>query len=140
MGENVKYNGGNNQSDNPILAGWVKEGRAIPICPETEGGLSTPREPSEIQGDKVINCKGCDVTEEFICGARIACQKAKETKAKYALMKQGSPSCGSKTISDGTFTGTKKQGMGIAARLLSDMGVKIFDENEIEKLDKILDK
>ena len=138
MGENVKYSGGNNKIENPIIEKWKNEGRLIPICPEVEGGLPTPRPPSEIKDNHVINNLGCDVTEQFACGAQISCEKAKNSGAKYALMKQGSPSCGSKLIYDGTFTGIKKPGMGVTARLLSDMGIKIFDENEINILNNII--
>lgn len=138
MGENVKYSGGNNKIENSIIEKWKNEGRLIPICPEVEGGLPTPRPPSEIRDSRVINNLGCDVTEQFVHGAKIACEKAKISEAKYALMKQGSPSCGGKRIYDGTFSGTKKPGMGITARLLTDMGIRIFDENEINILSDIV--
>ena len=139
LGENVKYNGGNNKIENPVIEKWKKEGRLIPICPEVDGGLPTPRPPSEIQNNLVINNCGCDVTEEFVSGAKIACEKAKSAGAKYALMKQGSPSCGSKMIYDGTFSKTKKAGLGIAAKMLTDMGIRIFDESEIDILDNIIE-
>ena len=140
LGENVKYNGGNNFINNPIIKKWIDEGRLIPICPEVEGGLPVPRPASEIKNEKVINFLGFDVTKEFMLGANIACQTAKLNGAKFALLKQSSPSCGSKTVYDGTFSGAKTSGMGIAAKALSDMGVKVFDENEIEKLESLLDK
>lgn len=140
LGENVKYNGGNNFINNPIIKKWIDEGRLIPICPEVEGGLPVPRPASEIKNGKVVNTIGCDVTAEFMLGAHIACQKARLNDAKYALLKQSSPSCASKTVYDGTFSGVKTSGMGIAAKALSDMGVKVFDENEIEKLESLLDK
>lgn len=135
LGDNVKYNGGNNKSENPIISKWINEGRVIPICPETDGGLSTPRPPSEIQKNSVVNIEGADVTAEFVLGAQIACEKAKMQGAKYAVLKQGSPSCGSKKIYDGTFSGTKINGMGISAKMLSEMEIEIFDESEIEILD-----
>ena len=139
LGENVKYNGGNNFADSEIIKKWQRLGMVIPICPECDGGLPTPRPASEIRGDRVINRENCDVTEYFEQGALEAVQKAVQYGAKYALMKQSSPSCGSKTIYDGTFSGTKKSGMGIAARKLSEQGVLIFDENQIEELDKFLE-
>lgn len=37
----------------------------IEVCPEQMGGLSTPRLPSEIKGDIVINKEGIDVTPFF---------------------------------------------------------------------------
>ena len=49
----------------------LESGDALPLCPEQLGGLSTPREPSEIVGDRVISKFGNDVTEEFKSGAEI---------------------------------------------------------------------
>ena len=40
-----------------------------PICPEVFGGLSIPRSPSEINGNKVISKEGIDVTSNFLLGA-----------------------------------------------------------------------
>ncbi len=138
-GDNVKYNGGNNLIDNPHIGKWLSQGRLVKVCPETEGGLSTPRPPSEIRGSKVVNIKGEDLTEEFAQGARLALEKAETMGIRYALLKQGSPSCGSKRIYDGTFSGTSTLGMGIAAGLLTAGGVKIFDETQIEELAKLID-
>lgn len=42
----------------------------VPVCPEQLGGLSTPRCPCEIQGNKVISKEGKDCSEEFQKGER----------------------------------------------------------------------
>ena len=67
LGINCKYDGGNNF--NQKVFDLVKEGKAIPVCPEQLGGLKTPRIPSEIKmidGKRcVINSEGEDVTENF---------------------------------------------------------------------------
>ena len=47
MGENVKYDGGNNLLHVTIIEQWKKEGRLVLACPEVLGGLSTPRPPCE---------------------------------------------------------------------------------------------
>ena len=52
VGINCKYSGGNNF--NQKIFDLVKEGKAIPICPEQLGGLKTPRKPVEL---KVIDGK-----------------------------------------------------------------------------------
>ena len=41
----------------------VRRGEMIPICPEVEGGLSTPRIPCERRGNRVINRVGEDKTK-----------------------------------------------------------------------------
>ncbi|MBQ7901272.1 MAG: DUF523 domain-containing protein, partial [Clostridia bacterium] len=134
-----KYNGGNNFVDNPLMKKWMEEGRIISVCPEYEGGLPVPRSASEICGGRVVNAEGEDVTEQFCRGAQIALDRAEDNGIKYAIFKQGSPSCGSKKIYDGLFRGRKINGMGIAARLLADNGIQIFDETEIDKLGRIID-
>ena len=47
VGINCKYSGGNNF--NQKIFDLVKEGKAIPICPEQLGGLKTPRKPVELK-------------------------------------------------------------------------------------------
>ena len=67
VGINCKYNGGNNYNEK--VFNLVKEGKAIPVCAEQLGGLTTPRIASEIKyidGNRyVINKDGEDVTEQF---------------------------------------------------------------------------
>ena len=122
LGENCKYSGGNNKSENVIK--YLEDKEYILVCPEQLGGLSTPRNPSEIitygnkDGNdvlsgctKVLSNKGIDVTKNFIQGAEETLKIAKEHNAKTAILKAGSPSCGYKKIYDGTFLGNKIQGM-----------------------------
>ena len=135
-GKNTKYNGGNNLI--PDLTKIEENFELFLVCPEVDGGLTTPRNPSEQLGGKVISNKGVDVTAEFNLGAKIALEVAKKNDIKYALLKESSPSCGSNLIYDGTFSGKKIKGKGVAAKLLSDNGILVFSENEIEKLLKII--
>ena len=48
LGFNTKYNGGNNYRESVIKL--IEDYDVIPICPESLGGLSIPRKPSEIVG------------------------------------------------------------------------------------------
>lgn len=132
LGENVKYNGLNNY--NPLILKLKEKYELIPICPEVFGGLSIPRNPSEINGDKVINNKGIDVTKEFIDGANKALKIALDNNIKIAILKDGSPSCGKNYIYDGTFTGTKVNNLGICAKLFKENNIVIYSEKEIEEL------
>ena len=132
IGNNTKYNGGNNY--NPKIELLREKYEFIVICPEAEGGLPIPRDPSEISGDKVISCNGKDVTEEFTLGAKIAFERCKKEGCKKALLKEKSPSCGSRLIYDGTFTGTKVKGEGMTVRLLRSLDIEIYNEDEIDKL------
>ena len=135
-GKNTKYSGGNNLIPNLNL---IEENfELFLVCPEVDGGLTTPRNPSEQIGDKVISNQGVDVTYEFNLGAKIALDVAKKNNIKYALLKESSPSCGTNLIYDGTFSGKKINGMGVAAKLLTENGIQVFSENETEKLLKII--
>ena len=132
LGENVKYNGLNNY--NPLILKLKEKYELIPICPEVFGGLSIPRNPSEINGDKVINNKWIDVTKEFINVANKALKIALVNNIKIAILKDGSPSCGKNYIYDGTFTRTKVNNLGICAKLFKENNIVIYSEKEIEEL------
>jgi uncharacterized protein YbbK (DUF523 family) len=97
------------------------------------GGLPTPRPDSQRTGDTVTAKTGQDVTVEYTKGAEEALRLAKENDVLFAIMKQDSPSCGSKYIYDGTFTDTKKEGQGLAVEFLRNAGFKVFAEEDIEE-------
>lgn len=135
LGENCKYNGGNNY--NAELLNVLKNHELIPVCPETFGGLKSPRFPAEIVGDKVLFSDGSDVTQAFVNGAKKALEIAKAQGVKVAVLKANSPSCGSGIIYDGTFTGKKVSGYGVAAKLLMENGIKVYSEQDIEEIKKL---
>ncbi|KYG69093.1 purine-nucleoside phosphorylase [Bdellovibrio bacteriovorus] len=103
----------------------VKNGEAIPVCPEQLGGLSTPRPPAERIGDKVLTNSGADVTAQYEQGALEALRLAQLCGATEALLKSKSPMCGFGKIYDGTFSGNLKDGDGVFAELLKKHGIKI---------------
>lgn len=131
-GKNTKYNGGNNLL--PTLEKLKERYELILVCPEVMGGLQTPRDPSEIQGEQVFSNKGKDVTEEYLTGARKALEVAMTHQIHKALLKESSPSCGSHFIFDGTFSGKKIRGEGMTVRLLKKYNIQIYSENQIEEL------
>lgn len=132
VGKNTKYNGGNNY--NAQIDTIKEKYDFVLICPEMEGGLPCPRDPSEIVGEKVIMITKKDVTKEYHLGAQIALEKAIKHGCKKALLKEKSPSCGTHKIYDGTFSGTLIDGMGVTAKLLKDNGILVYSENEIKNL------
>lgn len=136
IGDNTKYDGKNN---------YVKDVEKlfpicdlIIVCPEVMGGLKTPRAPSEIKDNKVINIKGTDVSKFFHNGASLVSYIAKENKVKYAVLKENSPSCGVNKVYDGTFQNNLKKGQGVTTQILLKQGIKVFNEKEIDKLVEIL--
>lgn len=132
LGENCKYNGGNNKNDAVIALGEKFE--IIPVCPECFGGLPIPRVPSEIRDGRVYSKNGEDLTEYFNKGADHTLYIAMESNVSAAVLKENSPSCGFGKIYDGSFSGNKVNGNGVAAQLLFDNGIQIFGESAIKKL------
>ena len=135
LGINCKYNGENNKNENVI--NYLKDKQYIIACPEQLGGLSTPRNPSEIinlDKDKLVKSnKGLDVTYNFIKGANECLAIANMYGCKEAILKEGSPSCGSNYIYDGTFSGKKILGQGITTSLLRKHGLTVISENDVNK-------
>jgi uncharacterized protein YbbK (DUF523 family) len=143
LGEKVRYNGADAASGSSILQDWMREGRVVPFCPEVAGGLGVPRPPAEIQGGggatvldgvaRVRTREGDDVTAAFLRGADLALQAARESGARLAVLKEGSPSCGSGFIYDGTFSGRRQQEVGVTAALLRKSGIEVFSESRLDE-------
>ena len=131
LGVNCKYDGGNNRLPEDTIVKLTEKYELIPVCPECYGGLTTPRTPSERLDGKVVSKTGVDVTEQFNKGAAAALYLARLFNVKTAILKANSPSCGSGTIYNGTFTGTLAAGDGVTAELLKANGIKVIDENAL---------
>ena len=132
-GVNCKYNGKNNRCER--IKKLVDEGLAVMVCPEVQGGLSTPRIPSEVINGKVMNREGIDVTEYFEKGAFISFETCKQYDCKLAILKKNSPSCSPDGVYDGTFTSTLVDGQGVFAKLLHQKGIQTISEKDVENLD-----
>ena len=106
---------------------WVEQGLAGAVCAEQMGGLSTPRPPAEIQGDKVMTIHGVDVTGEYQAGAQSAFQVAQSKQATEAYLKSKSPMCGVGRVYDGSFQGQTTSGHGVFAQMLVDAGLTVHE-------------
>ncbi len=143
--------------DAGLFERWRVEGRLVPFCPEVSGGLPVPRPPAEIvstslgsngtvaDGAAVLDGKarvltdaGADVTDAFVHGARLALDAAERASARIAILKEGSPSCGSHRIYDGTFTGASVAGDGVTTALLERAGIRVFSEDDLEAVAALL--
>lgn len=140
-GVNCKYNGHNNINEDCLEL--LRSNKAVLICPEQLGGLTTPREASEIidtlEG-KVISKSGVDVSENFKKGAKEALRIAKEANITKAILKEGSPSCGCNYIYDGSFLGKKIEGEGITCKTLRKAGISVISGEEYSKIIRKDDK
>ena len=103
----------------------------IPVCPEIFGGLGIPRPPAELKDNSVVSITGEDITKNFEIGAIETLKLAKLYNCKLAILKERSPSCGSGTVYDGSFTGILIDGNGITAKLLSENGIDVIGESKI---------
>ncbi|ANK90424.1 MULTISPECIES: DUF523 domain-containing protein [Rhizobium] len=145
MGHAVRYDGRAKPLLHPAIERWRAEGRLVTICPEMSAGMAVPRPPAEIADGatgeevlagtaRVIELTGGDVTAEFLQAAENAVALARQTGCHYALLIDGSPSCGSAFIYDGTFSGRRQAGNGVTAAALKAAGVEVFSHGEIDRL------
>ena len=129
IGENCKYDGGNNRNEKVLE--FLKGHEVIPVCPEQLGGLPTPRPCSEIVNDIVTNTKGDSVDYEFKLGADIALNTAQTEQIDLAILQSRSPSCGVKQIYSGNFDGALVEGSGVFAAMLKEHGFSVLDAEEL---------
>ena len=125
LGAQCRYDG----QSKPVLemVALSEQFDLVPLCPEQLGGLPTPRTPAERIEDRVMTKDGRDVTAEYRHGAEQALHLARLCGCKIALLKERSPSCGSGTIYDGTFTGGLTAGDGVTAALLRETDRTVLD-------------
>ncbi|WP_417605873.1 DUF523 domain-containing protein [Oceanimonas baumannii] len=144
MGAPVRYNG-KSLGLQPHDLTWLRQHFTIrTLCPEVAGGLPVPRAPAEIRGGagsevlsgaaRISDSTGTDYTDPFLRGAEQALALCRLHHIKYAILAEASPSCGSRTIYDGTFTGTKIPGQGVTAALLNRHGIMVFSQHTIVEL------
>jgi uncharacterized protein YbbK (DUF523 family) len=149
LGKPVRYDGSAKTLQDALLDRWISEGRVVSVCPEVMAGLPTPRPPAEIANGesgaavirregRIVEANGNDMTNAYIAGARIALEHALRHDCRYALLTDGSPSCGSSFIYDGTFEGRRIDGEGVTAALLRQHGIVVFTQAEISLLATLL--
>lgn len=132
IGDKCKYDGHSNY--NPKIKELLEKYELVPFCPEVEGGLSTPRTPSERVKDKVLMQDGRDVTFQFEKGADLAYNICMYLGIKRVILKKLSPSCGSNEIYDGTFSHKIVKRDGVTAEYLKRKGIEVLTEDDIDSL------
>ncbi len=133
LGVECRFDGGSKPRD--ILRWLAAEGRALPVCPEQLGGLSTPRQPAEIQGGtgdevlsgraSVVDAEGRDRSAEFLAGARRSLDLARLYGCRKAVLKERSPSCGLSQLRVGDEL---IAGRGVTAALLVEEGIEAVSD------------
>ncbi|WP_294401703.1 DUF523 domain-containing protein [uncultured Clostridium sp.] len=144
-GVNCKYSGKNNLNEKCMKL--FREGKALLVCPEQLGGLSTPRNPVELDSSakevveydgKAVDNAGHDCTKQFLDGAYETLRIAKEAGINKAILKEGSPSCGCNFVYDGTFTGNRIEGKGITAYVFEQEGINVISDEDLEESERKL--
>jgi uncharacterized protein YbbK (DUF523 family) len=131
LGMRTRYDGGSKET--AALVEYVRSSCVVPLCPEQLGGLPTPRPKASLQGGdgaavlagsaRVLDEAGRDVTEEFVRGAREMAAFARMAGARYAVLKEKSPSCGvEKVYVEGRLT----DGCGVTTAALRELGIEVF--------------
>ncbi|HFV9219159.1 TPA: DUF523 domain-containing protein [Enterobacter hormaechei subsp. steigerwaltii] len=144
MGHKVRYNGTKKAQMTHKLARWQQDQRLVIHCPELAAGLPVPRPPAEIVSAdgkdvmcgqaRIVENTGRDVTDHYQLAAWLALRAAQESGCTAALLTDGSPTCGSQFIYNGSFSSQPKLGMGVAASLLSEHGIVVFSETQFDEL------
>lgn len=144
-GQPVRWDGRPKTLSHCLMKRWQAQGRLVPICPEQAGGLPVPRRPAEIEPGataeavldaraRVLDDQGTDVTAAFVAGAQAAVALAEREGCRFALLMEGSPSCGVTEVHDGQFTGRRISGAGVTTAALRRAGVGVFGPHEMALL------
>ncbi len=138
LGEPCRYDGGSRPS-NRVLEALNGKVAVVPICPEAAGGLGIPRPPAELRrgdGAEVLAGRaraiqttgGREVTRAFLQGAELALEAAKRFGATRAILKERSPSCGSRKV---WVDGKLCDGEGITCAALRGAGIHVQSDEEV---------
>jgi uncharacterized protein YbgA (DUF1722 family)/uncharacterized protein YbbK (DUF523 family) len=121
LGHEVRYDGGHKRDQflTEVLGCYVEW---VPVCPEVEAGLGTPREAMRLVGDadrpRLITIKsGSDYTEVLESTTVVRIQSLKKLDLSGYVFKKDSPSCGMERVRLYNPHGMpNRQGIGIFAR------------------------
>ncbi|RLQ87608.1 DUF523 domain-containing protein [Notoacmeibacter ruber] len=165
LGRPVRYDGRPKLSNDAIIARWMEEGRVVSVCPEVAVGFPTPRPPAEIRGNQTkesapssqeVDCReldgvsvlaggasvveqtGGEITDLFVRAAGDTVAIARRFGCRHAVLTDGSPSCGSTFIYDGSFSGNRVEGMGVTTAALREAGIEVWPETKLAELDELL--
>jgi len=147
LGAPVRYDGRAQDLRSALLDAWQAAGLVLPLCPELAGGLPVPRPPAEIEAGaqgwqvwlgqaRIRDARGGDPTAAFRAGAEAALALVQRHGLRIAVLKEGSPSCGSQRIASGHFDGQKRPGEGLTAAVLRRHGVLVFSELQLDEAER----
>lgn len=129
LGENCKYNGGNNYT--PSVAEYVRGREVITICPEMMAGMGCPRTPIEIVDGVLMDRNGNNVDAAMRQAVAQTMELVRNENVQCAILQSRSPTCGVNQIYDGSFSGKLIDGSGIFAQALKEAGYTVWDAEDL---------
>ena len=140
LGERVRYDGSHKKSRSLLefFAGVVEW---VPVCPEVEVGLPTPRDPIRLEGDPddprlIVTTTGEDITERMKGYARVRVRQLLDIGICGYVFKRNSPSCGLVAVPVHTATNAlQRDGRGIFAAALAEAAPAL----PLEQEDRLMD-
>lgn len=132
LGENCKYNGGNNY--HPAVAEFVRDREVLPVCPERMAGLGCPRTPIEIVDGVLMDREGNNVDGALRSAVAQTLEEIRKEEIACALLQSRSPTCGVNQVYDGSFSGKLIPGSGVFAQALKEAGYQVIDAEDVEDI------
>jgi len=139
LGVRCRYDGTDNLNQTVIDYLQAKRLQPIPVCPEQLGGLPTPRPKAWFsKGDgeaylhnhaQLTDEYGRDAGPVFLRGAEEVLRIARTCRCEKAILKQRSPSCGSRQI---YLNDSLVSGVGITCALLRQAGLAVSCEESLD--------
>ena len=130
LGENCKYNGGNNY--HPIVMEFLKDKEVIPVCPEMMAGMGCPRTPIEIVNGVLMDRNGNSVEDAMQKAIGKALDMIQGEQIECAILQSRSATCGVNEVYDGSFSGVRITGSGKFAQALKDAGYRVVDAEDVK--------
>lgn len=135
LGEEVRFDGGHKRDNflTEVLGRYVEW---VPVCPEVEAGLGTPREAMRLVGDpqdpRLVTIKsGMDHTRALETMTTNRIEELKNLDLSGYVFKKGSPSCGIKRVRIYNEHGkASRNGVGLFARAFIEQFPLIPVEDE----------
>ena len=131
LGENCKYNGGNNY--NTAVAEFVKGKEVLTICPEIMAGMGCPRTPIEIVDGVLMERNGNNVDASMREAVVQAMEMIQNEDIQCAVLQSRSPTCGVNQVYDGSFSGKLIKASGVLAQALKAAGYQVIDAEDVKK-------
>ena len=139
LGVGCRYDGTSHLNHAVIDYLQAKQLQPIPVCPEQLGGLPTPRPKAWFsKGDgldylhknaQLTDENGRNAGPDFLRGAEEVLRIARICLCETAILKQRSPSCGSRQIH---LNGELINGVGITCALLQQAGLNVTCEESLD--------